>query len=54
MNMNGIDRLPLIDHLRKNTSVDQVWYADDLAAGGSLQNFNLWWDQPNTLGPHYG
>ena len=41
MAMYGISTLLLIDHLRKNTSVDQVWYADDSAAGGSRQNLNL-------------
>ena len=54
MAMYGIGTLPLIDHLRKNTSVHQVWYTDNSAAGGSLQNLHLWWDQLNMLGPHYG
>ena len=33
MAMYGINTLLSIDHLRKNTSFDQVWYADDSAFG---------------------
>ena len=34
--------------------VKQVSYADDLAAGGKLENIKIWWDLLTNLGPKIG
>ena len=34
MAMYAIVTLPLVHHLAKSTSVRQVWFADDVTAGG--------------------
>ena len=33
--------------------VSQIWYADDAAAGGSLQSLCSWWNHLTALGPDY-
>ena len=34
--------------------MQQCWYADDSAAGGSLLDLKRWWDLLQVLGPQYG
>ena len=49
MPMYALAILPLIRHNADN--VQQVWFADDATATGSLCT---WWDNLVTLGPSYG
>ena len=44
--------LPLIRRLP--SSVNQVWYADDAAALGTLARCRDWWDDLAKIGPSYG
>ncbi len=39
---------------RLNGIAKQVWYADDSAAGSSLERLRRWWDLLEAIGPHYG
>ena len=32
----------------------QIWYADEAAAVGRIDDLQVWWDKLNTLGPQYG
>ena len=50
--MYAIATLPLIRRLPN--PVTQVWYADDAAASGSLNNLRYWWDELQKVGPRYG
>ena len=50
--MYALAILPLIRHIADN--VQQVWYADDATATGSLKNLPTWWDKLVTVGPSYG
>ena len=34
--------------------VKQVWYVDDVSAGGKLQDLCIWWNQLSWLGILYG
>ena len=52
MAMYAIGTQPLIRKLEGVTK--QVWYADDSAAGSTLQQLRRWWDILNEIGPHYG
>ena len=52
MAMYAIGILPLIHQLSQ--SVQQVWYADDASAGGSLHHLQGWWNQLIRLGQEYG
>ena len=46
---------PLIDSLSRDTSeLRQIWYADDVSAGGKLTNFKKWWDNLSHEGPSFG
>ena len=47
--MYAIGILPLIHRLDQ-----QVWYADDASAGGSLHHLHSWWNQLLRCGPEYG
>ena len=52
MAMYAIGTQPLIRKL--DGTIKQVWYADDSAAGSTLQQLRRWWDLLNEIGPHYG
>ena len=48
----AIGILPLILHLKSES--EQIWYADDSSAGGTLSNLRRWWDRILKLGPDFG
>ena len=52
MAMYAIGTLPLIKRL--GSIVKQIWYADDSAAGSTLDNLKSWWLKLNEIGPQYG
>ena len=52
MPMYALGILPLIRKLEAVTK--QVWYADDAAAGGSIQKLREWWDKTTAIAPNYG
>ena len=52
MAMYAIGILPLILHLQDEA--DQLWYADDSSAGGTIKNLRGWWDKLQKFGPNYG
>ena len=52
MAMYTIGTQPLIHSL--DNIAKQVWYADDSAAGSSLDRLKAWWDWLEEIGPHYG
>ena len=37
--------------VRSSVDVNQVWYADDAAATGTVLNLKEWWDNINNFGP---
>ena len=39
---------------RSSVDANQVWYADDAAATGTVLNLKEWWDNINNFGPSYG
>ena len=47
----ALSTVPLI---RRLSSADQVWYADDATASGSIAEVKSWWDDLNRLGPGFG
>ena len=52
MAMYAIGTQPLIRRL--DGIAKQVWYADDSAAGSSLERLGRWWDLLKEVGPLYG
>ena len=52
MAMYAIGTQPLVRRL--DGIADQVWYADDSAAGSSLEKVRKWWDVLAEVGPLYG
>ena len=54
MAMYAIGTLPLIKHLQATLNIQQIWYADDSAAGGSLLHLRKWWDKIEERGPAFG
>ena len=52
MAMYATGTQPLIRRLDGITK--QVWYADDSAAGSSIENLKRWWDLLVEIGPLYG
>ena len=52
MPMYALATIPLIKLL--NQGANQVWYADDAAAMGKIQQVRTWWDQIVKLGPGFG
>lgn len=57
MAMYAIGTRPLLDKLM--TVVDpklckQVWYADDSASAGKMNEMKKWWDELNSTGPKFG
>lgn len=53
MAMYAIGVQPLINSL-ESPQTRQVWYADDSAAGGNLEDLHDWWAKLCDLGPEYG
>jgi hypothetical protein len=51
MSMYALGILPLIQKL---DGTKQVWFADDAAAGASVDRLKEWWDDLLKLGPAYG
>ena len=52
MAMYAIDTLPLI--LQLQHEAEHIWYADDSAAGGTIDRLRNWWDKLWKLGPSFG
>ena len=52
MAMYAIGTQPLIRRL--DGIAQQLWYADDSAAGSSLERLKRWWDMLVEIGPLYG
>ncbi len=52
MAMYAIGTQPLIHRL--DGIAKQVWYADDSAAGSSVEKLKRWWDKLEMIGPQYG
>ena len=52
MAMYAIGTQPLIKRL--SGIAKHVWYADDSAAGSSLERLRRWWDLLVEIGPLYG
>ena len=52
--MYAIATMPLIKQLKVSTEVEQVWFADDSAAGGEIRKLRRWWDKTFEMGPEYG
>ncbi|CAM1294773.1 Uncharacterised protein r2_g398 [Pycnogonum litorale] len=44
---------PLIRKMARNDT-KQIWYADDAAAGGTLESIHRWWEKLVKEGPRYG
>ena len=44
----------LIKELSLIDGCNQIWYADDGAAGGNLKAIKEWWDKLLLLGPQFG
>ena len=54
MPMYAIATIPLIKRLSASATVNQVWYADDAAGMGRIDQTRLWWDKLVELGPGFG
>jgi hypothetical protein len=55
MQMYAVSSRKIIDSLHDNTrDVDQVWFADDSAGAGGLDDVFNWWMHLNQIGPMYG
>ena len=51
--MYTIGILPLVEQLNQ-LSATQVWYADDVAAGGKIEHLHEWCMRLNNMGLSYG
>ena len=54
MAMYAMATLPLIKCLQQEVDVEQIWYADDSAAGGGMNQLRRWWDEIVERGPAFG
>ena len=54
MPMYALATTLLISQLQASNNVTGVWYADDAAAAGSLQDLLQWWSHLATLGSAFG
>ena len=52
MAMYGLATIPLIRKL--NGICKQIWYVDDSAACGSIDQLRIWWNQLSAEGPAFG
>ena len=53
MPMYALGVIPMINCLG-GSSVQQIWYADDATACGSVKALRSWWDKLTSVGPGYG
>ena len=53
MPMYALALLPLINSL-SDDAIKQIWYADDAASCGQIENIRTWWDKLVQIGPDYG
>ena len=54
MPLYALSTIPLIKELSSQSMVQQVWYADDSAAAGSISDIKQWWSALVSHGPSYG
>ncbi len=56
MGMYAESLMPLIEELKKHIceQLRQIFYADDAAAGGTLEKIMEWWQHLQSLGPLFG
>ena len=52
MSMYGLATIPLIRKL--DGICKQIWYADDSAACGTIDQLRCWWNQLSAKGPAFG
>ena len=52
MSMYGIAILPLI--MKLSNMCKQLWFANDTAAGGEINQLSKWWANLKCLGPAFG
>ena len=52
--MYALATIPLVDQLSDIQDVNQMWYADNAFAAGSLASVRKWCDRIKLLGPAYG
>ena len=48
-----LSTLPLIRRLPCSDSLQQVWYADDVSASGTLNDIKQWWSAIVKEGPNF-
>lgn len=53
MPMYALALLPLINS-QSDDEIKQMWYADDAASCGQIENIRSWWDKLVQIGPDYG
>ena len=53
MAIHAISLQPLVQRLNDQRA-KQVWLADDVSAGGKLDDLMQWWDRLSTEGPKFG
>ena len=46
--------LPLIQSLQREAEVEQIWFADDSAAGGNVNDLQSWWNRIVKKSPAFG
>ena len=56
MGMYADSLMPLIEGLKAHVcgNLKQIFYADDAASAGKLENIKEWWTIPQNTGPIYG
>ena len=54
MAMYAMAMLPLIQSLQRVAEVEQIWFADDSAAGGGANELRSWWDGIVQKGQAFG
>ena len=54
MVMYAVATLPLIKTLQREAEVEQIWFADDSAAGGDINQLRRWWNVIVQRGPAFG
>ena len=53
MAIYAISLKPLVLRLN-DQNAKQVWFADDVSAGGKLDSLKQWWEKLRTEGPEFG
>ena len=54
MPLYALATIPLINRLSNIPDLQQIWYADDAAAAGTLSSLRHWWDDLCHSGPSFG